>query len=83
MSQTSSSLGTGRGMGLSGDYQYSTIFKQYKEMTSRPLRALNIQHHVHCLLHLYNAIRSIIWADWAHIDSHSLPRCIEELVTIQ
>ncbi len=53
------------------------------ELTSRPLRALDIQHHVHGLLQLDDAFAPITWADRADVDSHTLPRRIEELVAIQ
>ena len=76
--------GGGRGIGLSTSPSQSlaTRVADNRELTSRPLRPVNIQHHVNSLLDLENAI-AIGRADWSYVDGHALPGGVEELVAVE
>jgi len=52
-------------------------------LTMRPLRPVNIKHHIDGLFDLKDALRSIRRAHWSYVHSHSLPGCIKELVPVQ
>jgi hypothetical protein len=58
------------------------IFRGQDKLTSRSLRAIEVQDHIDCLLDLDNATRFIAMADRPYINCHDLKGSIKQLVTI-
>ena len=61
----------------------SRISNVVKEiLTSRSLGTLYIKYHIYGLLHLNATLRATRWTNSPDIDRHTLPRSIEEFVSI-